>query len=153
LAVRIALLAAAVSTLLLQLTAPLAMFGAFAWLLAGGFFAVQRYRRRTGARVSPREGARLGWITGLFSFLFAAVLLTVNIAAAAASGDLATHFREQFRNRNVGGAAMEEALRFLETPGGLGFVLFSTFCVLFVVFACLPMLGGAIGAKVLEKEN
>ncbi len=152
-AVRVSLLVAALATMLGIFQLPLAMFFAFVRLLAAGFFSVYLYQRRTGSQLSPRQGARLGWITGIFSFLLATVLLGITIAALAATRDLGAFYREQFRNQAIGGAAMEEALRMLETPAGLGLAIFSTLCVLFVVFACLPMLGGAVGAKVLEKEN
>ena len=36
--------------------------------VAAGFLAVYLYSRRTGQMLSLRSGARMGWITGIFSF-------------------------------------------------------------------------------------
>jgi len=46
------------------------------WLIAGGFFAVFLYRRKTGQRLTPLSGAHLGWLAGIFGFLIMTVILT-----------------------------------------------------------------------------
>ena len=47
-----------------------------AFVLAG-FLAVFLYSRRTGQTLSIRSGARMGWITGIFSFTLVTILFTV----------------------------------------------------------------------------
>jgi hypothetical protein len=46
-------------------------------LLAGGFFSVFMYQRRTGFSLSVGSGARMGWITGIFC----SVIMLVTIAS------------------------------------------------------------------------
>jgi len=48
-----------------------------------GFFAVYRYCRSTGHSLSIRSGARMGWITGIFSFGIVAVFITFIMAVAS----------------------------------------------------------------------
>jgi hypothetical protein len=75
-AVRIALLTGVLSVLLMFLLGrvPAAVLPG---MVAAGFFAVFLYRRRTGQRLTILHGAHLGWISGMFGFAIAAVLLTV----------------------------------------------------------------------------
>jgi hypothetical protein len=66
LALRAAFLAALLANLLtlfpyLFLAAPL-------WLVGAGFLAVHVYLRRSGQALSVASGARVGWLTGVFSF-------------------------------------------------------------------------------------
>ncbi|MGH9674532.1 MAG: hypothetical protein ACRD44_15235, partial [Bryobacteraceae bacterium] len=110
------------------------------------------YQRRTGSALSSREGARMGWITGVFSFLFTTVLTTIALVSVAVTKDLGAFFQEQFRSQAIQGPALEEALRFLETPAGLGVIVFLSLCFGFLFFASLPILGGVVGAKVLERD-
>src|SRR4029077_16733513 len=81
LAVRVALLAGVLAFFCSIITGQLALPQEFAlvWLVAGGFFAVYLYERRTGKRLSVRSGARLGWICGVFGF----VVVTIALAATA----------------------------------------------------------------------
>ena len=152
LAVRAGLLAAAIAALLGMIQLPLMMFWTLVRLLASGFFAVYIYQRRSGAMVTAREGARLGWITGIFSFLIATVLTTIAVAAVASTQGLAAFFREQVQSQGWQGISMEEALRYLETPVGIGFALFFSLVLGFALFSFLSTLGGIVGAKVLERD-
>ena len=154
LAVRTGLFTAAAASLLTWV--PLPMFLNLVWLtvcLTGaGFFAVYLYRRRTGEELSARMGARMGWITGVFCFLIATVFYTITVIAISAGGGLANFYREQLAGEAAPGMDVEELVSVLETPAGLASVLFFTLIVLFLFFTLLPTLGGAMGAKVLEKE-
>ena len=46
------------------------------WSMGAGFMAVWMYRKRTGHSLSVSSGAKLGWITGVFTFVIMTVLLT-----------------------------------------------------------------------------
>lgn len=153
-AVRIGLLAAAIASLLISL--PMPMYINLVWMvvcLAGsGFFAAYLYRRRTGRDLPTRAGARIGWITGVFCFAFAMVFFTITVIAISMRGGLAEFYREQLSSQASGGVDLEEMFRVLESPSGLAVILFLSLLLLFLFSTLLPTLGGAMGAKVLEKE-
>lgn len=50
------------------------------WWIAGGWFAVNLYRRITGYPMSINAGAKLGWIIGLLSFIGLAGVMAVTYA-------------------------------------------------------------------------
>src|SRR5579872_1450665 len=77
-AVRIALLAAVSATVLYFLVV-------VNWL-AAGFFAAFFYCRKTGFRIDVLEGAKIGWITGLITYGFSAVVFLAGQLPDALSG-------------------------------------------------------------------
>ncbi len=153
-AVRIGLLAAAIASLLISLPMPVYvnLVWMFLCLSGAGFFAVYLYRRRTGVELPARAGARMGWITGIFCFAFATVFFTITVIAISMRGGMAEFYREQLAGRAAGEMELEEVFKVLESPSGLAAILFFSLLLLFVFFTLLPTLGGAMGAKVLEKE-
>jgi hypothetical protein len=152
-AVRVAFLAAGIVTLLLAF--PIPSFLAAIWQLvllpAGGFFAVYLYTRRTGESVSVRAGARMGWITGVFCFAIMMVFLTVSILQIATKDGLPAFFREMVSHSGTP-ELMSQFNDILNSPTGLATLLFGMLLVFFVMITLLPVVGGALGAKVLEKE-
>ena len=74
-ALRAGIFAASLATLLCLLL----MIGFMIWLPAAGFLSVYLFSRRTGQLLSLRAGARMGWITGILSFVIITVLFTVSI--------------------------------------------------------------------------
>src|SRR5262245_7917873 len=72
-AVRVAAMIAAVGTLMGLLPMPAIVFWKPVTLVAAGFVAVYVYHRRTGDLPSVRGGARIGWMTGMFSFVITLV--------------------------------------------------------------------------------
>jgi hypothetical protein len=149
LAVRVALLAGILAFFCSILTGQLALPQEFAlvWLVAGGFFAVYLYERRTGQRLSVRSGAHLGWICGVFGF----VVVTMALAATAvmlSDPSVASAMREQLRTHGIPAANAEQMITFFHTPAGISSALF----VSFVLFTVLPAFGGAVGAKLLDRD-
>jgi hypothetical protein len=153
-AVRIGLLAAALSSLLTTLPIP-PMFSII-WmpvcLVGAGFFSVYLYRRRTGEDLPAKLGAKMGWVTGIFCFAIAVVIFTISMIAISMQGGLASFYQEQLASQTTPGVDLEEFYKLLESPGGIGAILFFSLIMLFLFFTLLPTLGGAMGAKVLEKE-
>jgi hypothetical protein len=137
--------------LFLPLPAILGFFWSLVSLLAAGFLAVYLYHRRTGEFLSVRNGARMGMLTGLFSFVIMLVLMVPVAVTLSSDGGLGEGIREQIR-KNASGASMDEAMRMLDNPSMLAFVLVMVVAVYFVMFTSLTMIGGARGAKVMEKE-
>lgn len=116
------------------------------WLIAGGFFCVYLYRRRTGQRLSVLSGAHLGWLAGMFVFVIAAILVTALIALLTDPG-FAAQAQEQWK-RSFSEADVKRLLEVLRSPGGIA----SVFAMLFLSFTLLPAFGGAIGAKLLDRR-
>lgn len=153
-AVRVAFLAAGIASMLITVPLPafLAVGWLLLWLLGSGFFAVWLYRRRTGQEVSVRGGMRMGWITGMFCFVIATLFFTISVLTISSKGGLASFYREQFAARGSLDANVQQFLDILQNPAGLATVILLSLLFVFVFFTLLPTLGGALGAKVLEKD-
>jgi hypothetical protein len=149
LAVRIGFLAALLAVMLFLFPLPMPFLRLPIAFIAGGFLAVYLYSRRTGQMLSIRNGARIGWITGIFSFTLVGILFTAGMVAVSSQGDLAKYFRSQFPANDARTETLTQALHDPATMiAGLLFAL----VMMFVVLTALPMLGGALGAKVLDRE-
>jgi hypothetical protein len=117
--------------------------------LAAGFIAVYLYSRRTGQTLSIRSGARMGWITGIFSFTLVSILFTVAIVAVSSQGDFAKQLRSQLPANDARADMIQQAL---SNPALILGVIALYLMLFFIIFTALPIIGGALGAKVLEKE-
>lgn len=153
-AVRSAFAAGAACALLIVVPMPavLQLLWQLVLLFGGGFFAVYLFNRRTSAQASPRAGAALGWMAGLFCFLIMLVLFTVSVVAmSSADGGLQASFREMIAQR--GSAEVTAQFNeWLESPSGVGTFLFLILATTFFMLTLVPALGGLLAAKVLEKD-
>jgi hypothetical protein len=150
-AVRIALSTAALAALLTWF--PFLNLGFLVWWIAAGFYAAYRYRRRTGQLLSVRDGARMGWITGVLTFAIMIILITLNLVPLAfQSGDLGALYEEQLRSMPVQGRDMEQVLRMLRSPAGLAFFITLSILTIFAAISALCTAGGALGAKITGKD-
>jgi hypothetical protein len=148
-AVRVGLFVASITSLLCLMLP----FGAVVWLPSAGFISVFLYSRRTGQSLSVRSGARMGWIAGILSFMIFTVIFTVGtVAIANQPGGLSEAFREALKSRPVPQQQLEEALQVLSTPTGQASVYIFALVFSFMVTSVFCTAGGALGAKVLEKE-
>jgi hypothetical protein len=148
-AVRVGLFVASITSLLCLMLP----FGSVIWLPSAGFISVFLYSRRTGQSLSVRGGARMGWIAGILSFMIFTVIFTVGtVAIANQPGGLAEAFREALKSRPVPQQQLDEALQVLSTPTGQASVYIFALVFSFMVTAVFCTAGGALGAKVLEKE-
>ncbi|MBI4877252.1 MAG: zinc ribbon domain-containing protein [Acidobacteria bacterium] len=153
-AVRVAFLAAGISSLLISLPMPMyvAAMWMFLWLFSAGFVAVFLYRRRTGDPVGLRGGARLGWITGIFCFAIATVFFTISVITISRQGGLGEFYRQQLSIKGPPDENVRQFFEILEHPTGLATVLLLSVFFLFILFTLLPTLGGMLGSKVLDRE-
>ena len=142
-AVRVALLTGIMAVLLSALSGPWSLL----WLVAGGFFAVYLYRRRTGIKLSVLGGAHLGWLSGIFGFVLVMVVVTLG-AVALTQTDMLPAVREQMKSYSVSEKDVDQMLELFRSPSGLMGVLMMTF----VSFTVLPAFGGAVGAKLLSRD-
>jgi hypothetical protein len=148
-AVRIALGMGALAFMCLIVVGQLALPEAliFVWLAAAGFLAVYLYRRRTGQRLSVLNGARLGWISGIFGFVIVTILLTMFVVALS-EPSVVTALREQIKTRGIPEANLDQMIDALHSPAGIT----SALGLFFLLFTVLPAFGGALGAKLLDRD-
>jgi len=144
-AIRVGFSVACVAALLSMI--PYVNFGFLFWLLGAGFVSVFFYKRRTGQRLSVRSGARMGWITGVISFAIITVILTFGLFAINRLGGFAA-VRDQMTSVQMTQKDIDEVAATLQSPVGILRLLAS----IFVVMTLVPMAGGALGAKILNKE-
>lgn len=152
-AVRTALITAMVGSVLSSLPIPPPGLWLLISLMLAGFLAVFLYTRRTGEALTIVAGARMGWITGLFSFVISTVLFTFSVLMISNKGGFEAFYKEQMQSHMSQQADMEQFLQLLQTPAGLAVVLFLTLAMLFILFTVFPTLGGVLGAKVLERDR
>jgi hypothetical protein len=142
LAVRAALLG---GTAAFFVSAPLGAFGLIGMVL-GGMLAVWVYKRGSGQGLSMANGARLGWITGIFLFVLALVSLTMTVA-------LEPGYLDQLRDEIAKRSALPETevrqvTQLLFSPIGIGLMVLG----MFLTSTLPPALGGAVGAKLLDRR-
>jgi hypothetical protein len=148
-AVRIALVTGIIAFLCLLLVGQLALPQAvvYVWLAAAGFLAVFLYRRSTGQKLSIMNGARLGWISGIFGFVIVTVLLTIFVVALS-EPSVVSVMREQIKTRGVSDATLDQMIQEIRSPSGITQAL----GLFFLLFTVLPAFGGAVGAKLLDRD-
>ena len=148
-AIRVAWIAASLSTLL-----NLALFLGFAvWLFSAGFLSSYLFSRRTASSLTVRTGARMGWLTGMLNFVMMTVLFTISVMSIASRpGGLSGFYREQFSQMGAATPNMDEAVRMLDSAGGLAMMFMLSLFVMFSVIMFFCTAGGALGAKVMEKD-
>jgi hypothetical protein len=154
-AVRTGLVMALVASVLISLPMPMYvnLVWMVGWLTASGFLAVYFYQRRTGRQLSVRQGARLGWMVGVFCFAVATILFTVTVLAISSRGSLAEFYRDRLSAQGApSNLEVERMLDMLERPAGLASLIIVSLLMLFLLLTLLPALGGALGAKVLERD-
>ena len=143
-AVRVALATGIPMFLLSAVAGPLAL----AVPVAGGFFAVFLYRRRTGQKVTVLAGARLGWISGIIVFAIVTVVLTL-VMVMLSQPDFVQSMRDQMaKMSSVSQDELTKRIDLLRTPSGLALGLLDTF----LSYTLLTALGGAVGAKILSRH-
>lgn len=147
-AVRIALVAGILSIIFSALTGQVAAFLGPLWLIAGGFWAVYVYRRRTGEKLSTMNGAHLGWICGVFGFVIVAIMITI-LAMALSNASAVDAVREQWHQYGKSEAELNQLLAAFHDPKNV----LAAMPLFFLLFTLLPAFGGALGAKLLDRRH
>jgi hypothetical protein len=151
-AVRAGFLAAALIQLVLMITALTHLALLLPLVLCfGGAYSVFLFRRRSGRGVSVMEGARLGWITGVFSFVISTVLFTAGLLASGRG--LAAMMQESMNGAGVDAATVTKALDLLRQPQYVGIFVILMLAFNFVMVTVVCSLGGAVGARFTARER
>jgi hypothetical protein len=133
-AVRIALVAAVSATIF--------NFLVIVNWLAAGFLAAFFYRRKTGLGLDVASGVKIGWMTGIITYVFATIVLAAQQLPDALSGHMFKTLLDQMKNTRFQDPAVA---KMFETDPGMAIVFLLV--ALFVFVTCLSMAGGALGAK------
>jgi hypothetical protein len=129
------------------ISVPVAAGFAILWLIVAGFLAVFLYRLRTGQRLSTLSGARLGWICGIFVFLIVAIMIGI-IALVLNDPEGLAKMKEQLSEMKQPAATIDQLLDAFRHPGQV----FAELLQYFVLFTVLSAFGGAVGAKLLNRD-
>jgi hypothetical protein len=146
LVVRLGFLSALLANLLIL--TPYLYIASPVWLAVAGFLCVRWYMRRSGQPLTVRSGARIGWVTGVFSFIISSVLWTLAFITAVQSGMLEKIWRDQVSGVPGFQVNPNEVSEMLRNPVMLGFSLLMFLFVWFVLSTACSVAGGALGAKV-----
>ncbi|MGE5647753.1 MAG: zinc ribbon domain-containing protein [Acidobacteriota bacterium] len=122
------------------------------WLVAAGFLGVYLYHRRSGESITVRGGAKMGWLTGLLAFFLFSLPFTFGFLSAVRQPDFSNRMRDQMSRYPFPPETLDQMLATLQTPLGLATQILTALVVLFVLFTLFPLIGGALGAKVLGKD-
>jgi hypothetical protein len=153
-AVGVSVMAAAVTLFLLILLLLAVPSGVLAPLLfcAGGFLAATLYTRASGETLSPKSGARMGFMTCLWGFLVV-LLFFVVMAAAVSSPDLRHSLQLQMQQQMQNSPQVTQTLKLLDKPGDFIIQLVIAAGLMFCVWTLLSMLGGMIGARLSSRNS
>jgi hypothetical protein len=132
---------------------PYLLLGCPLWLILSGFLAAYLYERRTGQSLSVRSGARMGWLTGLFSFAIFTVFFTFSFVASVRSGAFANIDRNQLNQIPFLRGNVDQVIQVLQSPVGLATNLVISLIILFAIFTIFSIVGGAIGGKILSRNG
>lgn len=117
--------------------------------MGSGILAVWLYKRRTGQTLSVKAGARLGWITGVFSFVLVIVVTTFTVAMVGPA-KIAEAMKDPSVMPGIPAAQIEQIL---SNPLVIGLALIFSLSLMFAVYAVSSSVGGALGAKILNDGN
>jgi hypothetical protein len=144
-ALRMAFAAATLSILLDSI--PLLNLLFIIWAMGAGFMAVWMYRRRTGLPLSVGNGAKLGWITGVFSFVISTILTTMTVVLGGQK--LADDYRNQMKEF---WPKDPQLLSAFQDPAAFATIIIFALVFLFVLLSIASVAGGALGARFSNKQ-
>ena len=145
---RIAFAAAALSILLDSI--PLVNFLCIVWAMGAGFMAVWMFSKRTGLPVSVTSGAKMGWITGVFSFVISTILVTTTLVLNGQK--LADEFRRQFTATWSNDPNYQQLLSTFENPTTFATLIILVLVLFFLLLSLASVAGGALGARFSNKQ-
>ncbi len=149
-AIRCAYTGAALAALLSHI--PFLNVLCFVWYPSAAFLSVYRFRKSTGVYLNSKQGAKLGWITGVLAFAVFLLLFATVMLFTADAGTFAEAMRQQIEQMSVPADVKEQMREIIQSPAAMGFVMLVYLGVSFLITAGLSSLGGAVAAKVLEKD-
>jgi hypothetical protein len=117
---------------------------------AGGFLATVLYRRRTGESISVQSGARMGFMTCLWAFVFMSCLAVVMLTNPEARQTIQQQTATALQGNPQMAQAMANALKSLDNPAD--FIMIFSIVFMFCIGSLLSMLGGILAAKLARRQ-
>jgi hypothetical protein len=118
----------------------------------GGAFSVLLYvRGNTKQRLTPGAGARLGAVTGLFSFAVYCLIAAAELSSQR--GEILATVRkalEEAAAKNPNAAQAQTVVQQLMTPAGIATLFVLAAIIFLIVFLVLSTLGGSVGAAIFQ---
>jgi len=150
LAVRTGFLAASLVQLAIMLIAMVHLVQLLPLVLAaGGAYSVVLFCRRSGRILSVTEGARMGWIAGVFGFVISTVLFTAALVASGRS--FVNLVQENLKAAQLDSEATSKALELISNPQVLAGFIVLMLLFNFLLVAVVSSLGGALGARLARR--
>lgn len=116
-------------------------------LVGGGFYSVVLYGRRTGLPPTVLEGARVGWITGIFTFVIMTVFFAAGMVLLMRNGEMVQAYQESLAAMNLPGDAVDRLRKLLADPKAFSLTILAGLVFQFVFLTIFCSLGGALGAR------
>jgi hypothetical protein len=145
---RIAFAAAALAILLD--TIPLVNFLCILWSMGAGFMTVRMYQRSTGLPITVGGGAKLGWITGVFSIVISTVMVTATVVFSGEK--FSEDLRKQIDATWSQSPNYQEILRTLQNPASFATMIVFMLVCFFLLLSLASVAGGALGARFSNKQ-
>ena len=148
--IRAAYPAAAIAAILGSI--PFVSMLCFLWYPAAGFASVYLYRIRTGIFLAPSAGARMGAITGLLVFAVSLLIATVAFLFAG-DADFSEALRQGLEQSGQPEELQRRVLELFNNPATIAAMFLLVLGLQLFITVGFAILGGALGAKILEKED
>ena len=125
----------------------------FAIYPAAGFYTVFSFKRRSGREIGVKAGAKLGFMTGVIAFALGLVLLAL-LTAMPGSPEIGEGIEQYAEFLETDGQAEAAAqVRLLQDDRGMLAMVLLIFLVTgFAASTVFTTAGGALGAKILERD-
>ena len=149
-ALRSCYMAALLAALLTQL--PVINLLCFLWWPGAGFLAVHNYRRRTGMVPATSGGAKLGWITGVFTFAISMLLGAVASLLPSEGGGIGEELRRQIEQSAWQPEVKQQVLEMLQNPVAVASMVLFFLATGFLLMIGFTVTGGALAARILKEE-
>jgi hypothetical protein len=127
----------------------------FVLIIGGGALAVSLYRRKRGPyiEVAPRDGAKIGALTGLGAYVvFAIIQGLAFLAKPETVRNLISQAIQHAQAQNPDPKLQEIYSKFA-SPEGMALMMTLIMAMFFIVFIGLSSVGGAIGAAVSRRSS
>lgn len=146
---RAALLAAPAATFVLTIPLPgiLGMIWQFLVLMGSGLLTYTLYTRWSGETLSLQNGARLGWLTGILTFVIFLIMATLLITFLILNPEVFTQAMQQMQSMGMQDASLEPLKSFQSNPQNFAGALLVGLPFFFVLFTLPAGLGGALAAR------
>lgn len=124
----------------------------FIWYPGAGFLSVYTYRRRTGLTPTGPDGAKLGLLTGIFTYVITLATLVLVFLMPREDGNFVEAIRREIITYPAQEEFKQQMLELLHDPSALAVLLLIYLVIFFLLVVGLMVTGGVIGTKILNED-